>query len=566
MLARTQPKVRRVQSSKRSARRTQPACTLRTRERRQDWRNCACGEGGRAGEEIVRRLRPSPGRQPFSSGQVRGGPAGRSLAPPPARLTRQALLWGSSGHGRPGTAPSNQPPLRTRRRRQREVMELSRNSELEAGRLRGLGRCRHFFWLGVAFDAVGATVLFTGIFSDLIFYDLLLYLGSIIIFLSLLWWVFWYTGNIELSPEETWKRPIRMGTLSQHFSFNLNITSTLARIRRGQRRRRLLQSTASLMSRSLTIQVHNPLSKEDQDNDGRKSVRHSGEAKDGGREELGPGPEPEAVKRSERVGPPGPEAGPLGPEAGRPSGHLVQPKVTPSALDQPLPPAIVSSKSLPMVPSSSASQPLTISYSKSLPNSLASASHPLVTLASASLPGVPLSSTGQPLDTLVSDTETATSMVSQSHPLVHVAAQSHFPIPVDSERDFQSHSLASRTQPPPVQAFQTQALASQGSLIQLKPAPFFQTHPVDPWVSLAVQDFQALYNTHQAPMSTTLVQEIELSQSAHAQEPSGGQELSQEVPDTVSPLPESLALATEAQKSMPHESAPAPTTQNSRHL
>uniref|UniRef100_G3TUL8 Transmembrane protein 238 like n=2 Tax=Elephantidae TaxID=9780 RepID=G3TUL8_LOXAF len=66
----------------------------------------------------------------------------------------------------------------------------------------GLGRCRHFFWLGVVFDAVGVVVLFTGVFADLFFYDLLLYLGSIIIFLSLLWWVFWYTGNIEMPPEE----------------------------------------------------------------------------------------------------------------------------------------------------------------------------------------------------------------------------------------------------------------------------------------------------------------------------------------------------------------------------
>ncbi|KAG8556379.1 hypothetical protein GDO81_018048 [Engystomops pustulosus] len=30
----------------------------------------------------------------------------------------------------------------------------------------------------------------------------MLFTGSIVIFLSLIWWVFWYTGNIEVPPEE----------------------------------------------------------------------------------------------------------------------------------------------------------------------------------------------------------------------------------------------------------------------------------------------------------------------------------------------------------------------------
>ena len=81
-------------------------------------------------------------------------------------------------------------------------MEVSTNSVVETRKRTGLGRCRHFFWLGVVFDMVGAMVLFTGVFTDLLFYDLLLYLGSIIIFFSLLWWVFWYTGNIELTPDK----------------------------------------------------------------------------------------------------------------------------------------------------------------------------------------------------------------------------------------------------------------------------------------------------------------------------------------------------------------------------
>lgn len=430
-------------------------------------------------------------------------------------------------------------------------MELSKNSELEAGRLKCLGRCRHFFWLGVAFDTVGATVLLVGIFSDLLFYDLLLYLGSIIIFLSLLWWVFWYAGNIELSPEDAWKRPMRMATMSQHMSVTVDITSTLARGQRGQRRRRLLRSTASLLSRTLTGQVLKQQAKEDQGGV-TTSVQNSSETEDVGGQVLGP--EPEAVKRSGG-------ASPRGPEAGRPSGRLVLPKFTPAVLNLALPSAVVSSRSVPQVPSSSASHSVMVCYSKSMPTSMASMIQPLATVDAADLPGVPLPSTSQPLDARAPDTQASASVVSQSRLLVHVAAQSHFQVTVDSERDLENNSVASQTEPPSVQAFQIQAVASQ-----VMPDPFFQAEPVDPQVSLAIQDLQALYHTQQAPLSTTLVQEIEPSQSSQAQESSGGQELSQEVPDTVFPAPESLAAATEAQQSMPHESEPGPTTQNSRHV
>ncbi|XP_074136703.1 uncharacterized protein LOC141550213 [Sminthopsis crassicaudata] len=67
----------------------------------------------------------------------------------------------------------------------------------------GLGRCTFAFWLAVSFDLVGLAVLITGVFSEVFFYDLLLYAGSIIIFLSLIWWVFWYTGNVEAPPDHS---------------------------------------------------------------------------------------------------------------------------------------------------------------------------------------------------------------------------------------------------------------------------------------------------------------------------------------------------------------------------
>ncbi|XP_039979764.1 transmembrane protein 238-like [Xiphias gladius] len=67
---------------------------------------------------------------------------------------------------------------------------------------RGLGRCQCCFWLAVAFDILGLVVLLIGVFVNVFFYDLLIYAGAIVIFLSLVWWVFWYSGNIEVPPAE----------------------------------------------------------------------------------------------------------------------------------------------------------------------------------------------------------------------------------------------------------------------------------------------------------------------------------------------------------------------------
>lgn len=66
----------------------------------------------------------------------------------------------------------------------------------------GVGRCKCAFWFAVFHDILGLFVLLTGVFWEVFFHDFLIYAGAVIIFLSLIWWVFWYTGNIEVPPEE----------------------------------------------------------------------------------------------------------------------------------------------------------------------------------------------------------------------------------------------------------------------------------------------------------------------------------------------------------------------------
>lgn len=66
----------------------------------------------------------------------------------------------------------------------------------------GVGRCKCSFWFAVAHDILGFFIMMVGVFGGLGIHDLFIYAGAIVIFLSLIWWVFWYTGNIDVPPEE----------------------------------------------------------------------------------------------------------------------------------------------------------------------------------------------------------------------------------------------------------------------------------------------------------------------------------------------------------------------------
>ncbi|XDA89006.1 hypothetical protein R6Z07F_018634 [Ovis aries] len=479
--------------------------------------------------------------------KVGGARAFRTLVPPPSWRAPNASPWRPSGPCRPVATPLAWQLLRTRRRRRRrrrrqsELMEVSVNDAAKIEKRSCLGRCKHFFWLGVTFDTVGAAMVFTGVFTPVLCYDMFLYLGASIIFFSLLWWTFWYSGNIELSPEEALNSPYRLPsaytlevlsqTISNRFTFTIgSVSNTFMRIRRRRRLpcQRFREGRTSL-DMTVTGQVESQL---DQDKDWAEGVSEKGEAQDFGSKDL---PKPEAVKIVKEAGSQVPDAGDLGREASLPkfvkgpSTNLVQP-FTPSPLDQPPTPVMLTSKSLPVVSLASMSQSAPILTSKSQPViALASTSQPLavnlvsvsqfaaplpstsqppplltsksqsevslavvsstsqppaVTLASTRQPAVPLTSTTQPRVVFASKSLPVVSLSFTSQPLTILTSEGH------SLHQLQNLLEVCQTGPPPLQASQAQSLATI-SLLQVLPTESLQTQPVDLQVAQAILDLQA---------------------------------------------------------------------------
>ncbi|CAI9172830.1 unnamed protein product [Rangifer tarandus platyrhynchus] len=513
-------------------------------------------------------------------------------------------------------------------------MEVSVNHVAKTKERSCLGRCKHFFWLGVTFDTVGAATLFTGVFSRLPYYDMFLYLGASMIFLSLLWWTFWYSGNIELPTEEALNSPYRLPsastlevlsqTINNRFTFTIgSVSNTFMRMRRRRRRRQRFLEGQTSLDMTVTGQVENQL---DQDKDREEGNAEKGEAQDFGSKDL---PKPEAIKSFKEACSQAPDSGDLGREASLPkfvkgpSTSLVQP-FTPSPLDQPPTPVILTSKSLPVVslasmsqtapiltsksqpvaalastsqplavtlvsmsqlaaPLASTSQPPPLQTSKSqsplvprvsqsyplvlpasqsqLPVPVASEGHPLVPVASEGHPLVPRVSQGHPLVPVASEGHPLVPRVSQGQPLVPVASEGHALVPVSSQRQLQNLLEVCQTGPPPLQASQSQSLATI-SLLQVLPTESLQTQPVDLQVAQAILELQTTYHTQQASQSTSLVQEIRPSQPPSAREfhtdpvaletpPPADQELTQDHPNAAPLPPQSPAPPAQAQQSEP---------------
>ncbi|XP_005323959.2 uncharacterized protein LOC101971213 [Ictidomys tridecemlineatus] len=420
------------------------------------------------------------------------------------------------------------------------------------GKRSGLGRCRHFFWLGVLFDTVGVAVLFTGVFADLLFYDMLLYLGSIIIFFSLLWWVSWYTGNIELASEDPVPKAARSGSgsvveslrrsVSIRFSQTFESFSQALELLRRRRRGRWPRLNLGSGSQMLVVPGSPAW--------GRKDPEWRLRVADVSQGDLGPLPEGDGSPEA---------AGSSGlPAAGRT--HLERPVFPVESIELRPPFPVLPSRSQPVV-------------------SLVSTLQPCALPASKSEFVVSLTSGGQPPDALPLTSQPGAPVVAKSHPpvpgfsqgpfQVPVAAESHLLVPVASQS--QDLPPSRQTRPFSVEDSGSQTLTPRASEMPLASTQSFQNADLQSRPS--IEDFVIVYRSHQ--FSSTVVP-ISASQSSALMEISKKivaqvfeslqlpQKLSQEFPDTMSPVPEAAGPAAESKQSLPtHSAGPAAESRQS---
>ncbi|CAL8301835.1 unnamed protein product [Merluccius merluccius] len=63
-------------------------------------------------------------------------------------------------------------------------------------------RCALFLALALLFDTVGLALLLAGIFAPISFWDFFILSGPLLIFLSLIFWIFWYLGGLTVPYEQ----------------------------------------------------------------------------------------------------------------------------------------------------------------------------------------------------------------------------------------------------------------------------------------------------------------------------------------------------------------------------
>lgn len=64
-------------------------------------------------------------------------------------------------------------------------------------------RCTNVFLsIAVILDVVGLLLLLIGIFAPLSFWDFFVLSGPLLIFLSLILWIFWYLGSLTVSDKD----------------------------------------------------------------------------------------------------------------------------------------------------------------------------------------------------------------------------------------------------------------------------------------------------------------------------------------------------------------------------
>ncbi|TFK04529.1 Transmembrane protein 238 [Platysternon megacephalum] len=65
-----------------------------------------------------------------------------------------------------------------------------------------MGRCAGIFVIAFICDVAGLIILLLGIFANLDYWDFFIYSGALLLAFSLVFWIFWYSFNIEVPFKE----------------------------------------------------------------------------------------------------------------------------------------------------------------------------------------------------------------------------------------------------------------------------------------------------------------------------------------------------------------------------